>query len=191
MLTNPPRLSGLRLEPAVSEEVVLVTAPGARGIQPFYTVAELCRTPLLVTSGIRTVIDEQLRKLGLKLAPGIELDSVEGIRRMVVKGLAPTLMPASAFQDDIRAGRLDAFHIADAKLHRLLMIASPAASRQPHHTGHAAGHRRAGEAVCHAVRRRRVQPAAARAKPFGQRPGPQGRTAARLGLSRLHVLFFI
>ena len=131
MLTNPPRLSGLRLEPAVSEEVVLVTAPGARGIQPFYTVAELCRTPLLVTSGFRTVIDEQLRKLGLKLAPGIELDSVEGIRRMVVKGLAPTLMPASAFQDDIRAGRLDAFHIADAKLHRLLMIASPAASRQP------------------------------------------------------------
>lgn len=129
MLTNPPRLSGLRLEPAVSEEVVLVTAPGARGIQPFYTVAELCRTPLLVTSGFRTVIDEQLRKLGLKLAPGIELDSVEGIRRMVVKGLAPTLMPASAFQDDIRAGRLDAFHIADAKLHRLLMIAPPAANR--------------------------------------------------------------
>lgn len=129
MLTNPPRLSGLRLEPAVSEEVVLVTAPGARGIQPFYTVAELCRTPLLVTSGFRTVIDEQLRKLGLKLAPGIELDSVEGLRRMVVKGLAPTLMPASAFQDDIRAGRLDAFHIADAKLHRLLMIASPAANR--------------------------------------------------------------
>ena len=48
---------------------------------------------------------------------------------MVVKGLAPTLMPASAFQDDIRAGRLDAFHIADAKLHRLLMIAPPAANR--------------------------------------------------------------
>jgi LysR family transcriptional regulator, nitrogen assimilation regulatory protein len=129
VLTNPPRLAALRLEPAVSEEVVVVTAPGARGIQPYYTVAELCRTPLLVTSGFRAVVDDQLRKLGLQLAPGTELDSVEGIRRMVAKGLAVTVMPVSTYQDDIRAGRLDAFHIADAKLHRLLVIAAPPESR--------------------------------------------------------------
>jgi LysR family nitrogen assimilation transcriptional regulator len=129
VLTNPPRLSGLRLEPAVSEEVVVVTAPGARGIQPFYTVAELCRTPLLVTSAFRAVVDEQLRKHGMQLAPGTEIDSVEAIRRMVIRSNAVTLMPVSTFQDDIRAGRLDAFHIADTKLQRLLVIASPPESR--------------------------------------------------------------
>ncbi len=129
VLTNPPRLAGLRLEPAVSEEVVVVTAPGARGIQPFYTVEELCRTPLLVTSGFRTVVDEQLRGLGKQLAPGTEIDSVEAIRRIVAAGRAATVMPVSTFQDDIRAGRLDAFHIADAKLQRLLLIASPPESR--------------------------------------------------------------
>jgi LysR family transcriptional regulator, nitrogen assimilation regulatory protein len=129
VLTNPPHLTGLRLEPAVSEEVVVVTAPGARGIQPFYTVDELCRTPLLVTSGFRAVVDEQLRKLGRQLAPGTEIDSVEAIRRIVAKGMAVTVMPVSTYQDDIRAGRLDAFHIADTNLHRLLVIASPAENR--------------------------------------------------------------
>lgn len=129
VLTNPPRVSGLRLEPAVSEEVVVVTPPGARGIQPFYTVDELCRTPLLVTSSFRTVLDDQLRKLGKQLAPGIEIDSVEAIRRIMAKGGAETVMPVSAFQDDIRAGRFDAFHIAGANLHRHLMIASPLESR--------------------------------------------------------------
>lgn len=129
VLTNPPRISGLRLEPAVAEEVVVVTAPGMRGIQPFYTVDELCRTPLLVTSGFRIVVDDQLRTLGKQLAPGTEIDSVEAIRRIVARGLGATVMPVSAYQEDIRAGRLDAFHIADANLHRMLVIAMPAENR--------------------------------------------------------------
>jgi LysR family transcriptional regulator, nitrogen assimilation regulatory protein len=129
VLTNPPRLSGLRLEPAVLEEVVVVTAHGARGMHSFYTVEELCRTPLLVTSGFRAVVDEQLRKLGKQLSPGTEIDSVEAIRRIVAKGLAVTVMPVSTYQEDIRTGHLDAFRIADANLHRLLVIASPQESR--------------------------------------------------------------
>ncbi|MBC7470726.1 MAG: LysR family transcriptional regulator [Ramlibacter sp.] len=129
VLTNPPRVSGLRLEPAVSEEVVVVTAPGVRGIQPFYTLDELCRTPLLVTSGFRTVVDDQLRKLGKQLAAGTEIDSVEAIRRIVARGRGVTVMPVSTYQEDIRAGRLDAFHIADANLHRLLVIAMPPENR--------------------------------------------------------------
>jgi LysR family nitrogen assimilation transcriptional regulator len=129
VLTNPPRVAGLRLEPAVSEQVVVVTAPGARGILPFYTLEELCRTPLLITSGFRTVVDEQLRKFGKRLAPGTEVDSVEAIRRIVSMGLGATVMPVSTYQDDIRAGRLDAFHIADASLHRMLVIAMPPENR--------------------------------------------------------------
>jgi LysR family transcriptional regulator, nitrogen assimilation regulatory protein len=129
VLTNPPRISGLRLEPAVAEEVVVVTAPGMRGIQPFYTLDELCRTPLLVTSGFRIVVNDQLRTLGKQLATGTEIDSVEAIRRIVARGLGVTVMPVSAYQEDIRAGRLDAFHIADANLHRMLVIAMPPENR--------------------------------------------------------------
>ena len=81
------------------------------------------------TSGFRTVIDEQLRRLGRQLNPATEIDSVEAIRRMVLRGQASTVMPASTFRDDIQAGHVDAFRIANANLHRLLVIALPLAGR--------------------------------------------------------------
>lgn len=47
----------------------------------------------------------------------------------MAKGSAETVMPVSALQDDLRARRFDAFHIAGASVHRHLMIASPPESR--------------------------------------------------------------
>ncbi len=129
VLTNPPRMTDINLEPAVTEQVVVVTAKGVRGMQPFYTVDELCRTPLLLTSAFRKVVDDQLSKFGKKLAPSNEVDSIEAIRIMVLKGLAVTVMPVSTFQSDIRDGRMNAFHIIDANLFRLLVIASPQETR--------------------------------------------------------------
>lgn len=129
VLTNPPRTAMLHLQPAVSEEILVVTPPGARGIQPYYSVEELCNEPMVVTSGLRTVIEDQLRKQGRALTLAAEVDSVEAIRRMVMRGEAITLMPASTFQDDIRARRLDAFQVANLGLHRLLVIAQPLSGR--------------------------------------------------------------
>jgi LysR family nitrogen assimilation transcriptional regulator len=129
VLTNPPRTSTLRQQPAVSEEILVHTAPGLRGIQPHYTIDELCNEPMMVTSALRVVIDDQLRKVGRALNVAIEVDSVEAIRRMVMRGKAVTLMPASAFHDDVKAHRLDAFHVSNASLHRLLVIAQPLSGR--------------------------------------------------------------
>jgi DNA-binding transcriptional LysR family regulator len=129
VLTNPPRTTMLQQEPAVSEEILVVTPPGARGIKPYFTLDELCNEPVVVTSGLRIVIEDQLRKHGRALNIATEVDSVEAIRRMVMRGQATTLMPASTFQDDLRARRLDAFHVAGASLHRLLVIAQPLSGR--------------------------------------------------------------
>lgn len=129
VLTNPPRAGTLQLEPAVSEEILVLTPPGARGIKPYYTLDELCNEPVVVTSGLRIVIEDLLRKQGRTLTIGAEVDSVEAIRRMLLRSQAITLMPASTFQDDLRARRLDAFHVADARLHRLLVIAQPLSGR--------------------------------------------------------------
>ena len=129
VLTNAPRTTMLRQEPAVSEEILICTPPGARGIQPYFTLDELCNEPVVVTSGLRIVIDEQMRKYGRALNVAIEVDSVEAIRRMVMRGQAVTLMPASTFHEDVKAHRLDAYHVADASLHRLLAIAQPLSGR--------------------------------------------------------------
>lgn len=129
VLTNPPRTPMLQQEPAVSEEILVVTPPGARGIQPYVTLDELCNEPVVVTSGLRTVIEDQLRKHGRALNVATEVDSVEAIRRMVMRGQATTLMPASTFREEVRERRLDAFHVANASLHRLLVIAQPLSGR--------------------------------------------------------------
>jgi LysR family nitrogen assimilation transcriptional regulator len=129
VLTNPPPSAMLNLQPAVSEEVVVITPPGARGIRPYYTLEELCHEPMVVTSGLRTVVEDQLRSHGGQLNIAAEVDSVEAIRRMVIQGQATTLMPASTFHDDILARRVDAFNVANAKLHRLLVVAQPLSGR--------------------------------------------------------------
>ncbi len=129
VLTNPPRTTLFQTVPAVSEEMVVVTPPGARGIQSYYTINELCREPMVLTSALRALIDEQLRRHGRQLTVAAELDSVEAIRRLVTRGRATTLMPASTFQEDIGAGRLDAFQVVDCSLSRLLAIARPLPGR--------------------------------------------------------------
>jgi LysR family transcriptional regulator, nitrogen assimilation regulatory protein len=129
VLTNPPHTAMLNLQPAVSEELVVVTPPGARGIRPYYTVDELFQEPMVLTSGLRTVIEDQLRRRGGQLNIAAEVDSVEAIRRMVMQGHATTLMPASTFRADILARRVDAFNVANAQLHRLLVIAQPLSGR--------------------------------------------------------------
>lgn len=129
VLTNPPRTTLFQIAPAVSEEMVVVTPPGARGIKRYYTINELCREPMVLTSALRAMLDEQLRGHGRQLTVTAELDSVEAIRRLVVRGQATTLMPVSTFQDDIGAGRLDAFQVVDCSLSRLLAIARPLPGR--------------------------------------------------------------
>lgn len=129
VLTNPPRTALFQALPAVSEEMVVVTPPGTRGIRRYYTLDELCREPMVVTSALRAVIDEQLRRHGRQLTVAAELDSVEAIRRLVTRGQAVTVMPVSTFQEDIADDRLNAFHVVDCSLSRLLAIARPLPGR--------------------------------------------------------------
>jgi LysR family nitrogen assimilation transcriptional regulator len=129
VLTNPPRTTLFQIAPAVSEEMVVVTPPGARGIKRYYTINELCREPVVMTSALRSMLDEQLRRHGRQLTVAAELDSVEAIRRLVARGQATTLMPASTFREDIAVGRLDAFQVVDCSLNRLLAIARPLPGR--------------------------------------------------------------
>jgi LysR family nitrogen assimilation transcriptional regulator len=126
LLTNPPASGLLRFLPLVSEQIVVVSPPGERR---FYTLEELCREPLTLSSGIRTVVDDQIRTHGKRLEVAAEVDSIEAIRRLLLRGSALTLMPVSTFRDDIDAGRLDALPIVDMNVHRLLVMATRAAGK--------------------------------------------------------------
>lgn len=127
VMTNPPRTTALKLTPLCSEPLVVVSPPRARGTRRAFSLPELRATPFIMTVGMRAVVEQQLPGVGLRVEA--EVDSVESIRRLLVSGIGMTIMPASTFHDEIRAGRLVAYPIDGASLHRFLVLARPEAEK--------------------------------------------------------------
>jgi LysR family transcriptional regulator, nitrogen assimilation regulatory protein len=123
VLTNPPPSRALRLTPLLAEPIVLLSRPVRRGIRPKASLAELARTPVLVSSGIRRIVEEQLEAQGARLLLDLEVDSLEAIRRMALRGGGTAIMPISTFGGDVEAGALQAVEVAGVNLHRLLVVA--------------------------------------------------------------------
>jgi DNA-binding transcriptional LysR family regulator len=126
-MTNPPRTTALALTPLCSEPLVVLSPPGARGTRHAFSLTELCGTPFIMTVGIRTLVEQQLAGFGGGLRVEAVVDSVEAIRRLLISGVGMTIMPVSAFHDEICAGQLVAYPIDEANLHRILILARPVA----------------------------------------------------------------
>jgi LysR family nitrogen assimilation transcriptional regulator len=127
VMTNPPRSTALVLTPLCSEPLVVLSPPGTRGTRRAFSLAELCATPLIITVGLRTLIEQQLAAFGVALRVEAEVDSIEAIRRLLISGIGMTIMPVSAFHAEIRARQLAAYPIEDVNLHRILILARPTA----------------------------------------------------------------
>jgi LysR family transcriptional regulator, nitrogen assimilation regulatory protein len=130
VMTNPPRSRALALTPLISEPLLVLAPPGRRGTARSFSLAELSRTPVLMSAGMRAVIDEQLASLGTQLRVETEVDSVESIRRLLLAGVGVTVMPVSMFQSEIREGRVAAYPIDGVHLQRILVLARPVAERR-------------------------------------------------------------
>lgn len=125
VMTNPPRAPALSLTPLISEPLVVFGPPGARSGARSFSLAELSRTPMVMTVGMRAIVDGQLASFGTGLRIEAEVDSVEAMRRLLVSGVGMTVMPVSTFHAEVRAGRLAAYPIERANLHRILVLARP------------------------------------------------------------------
>lgn len=123
LLTNPSSTRALRLTPLISEPVVVLAAPQPKDTRRFYTLAELSKTPVIVTEAIRAIVDDQIGRYGARLDVEFEVNAVEAIGRLLQRSVGPAVMPISTFHADITAGRIVAFPIADVDVHRTLMLA--------------------------------------------------------------------
>lgn len=103
------------------EEMVLVTAPGARppGI---VTGAELSRTPLVLGDGLRTAMDALLAGRDVELNVAIEINDHETIRLMVQQGAAASILPYSSVARECARGLLDAHRITESGIFRTLAL---------------------------------------------------------------------
>ena len=129
VLTNPVNSRVIKVTPLISEPIVVFAKAPQRNGRRFFTAAELARTPVISTEAIRIIADEQLQRHKARVQVEAEIDAVEAIRRLVLRGISLALMPVSTFHEDVATKRLTASPIADANIHRILTLAQQAEQR--------------------------------------------------------------
>lgn len=123
IVTNPEPGRPLVLSPLLGEPFALVSHP-TLGLPPVLPARQLAGLPLLMTTLHRTLVDRQLAPLGLRLQLRAEIDSVDSIREMVLRGNWATLMPISVFKEPAAARGVVISEISGVQLNRLLVLAT-------------------------------------------------------------------
>ncbi len=131
VLTNAPPSRALKFTPLFSEPIVVLAPPQPRGTRRFYTLPELSKTPVVTSEAIRHIVEEQIGRYGWRLNVEAEIDAIEAIRQLLLRGSVTSILPVSAFHNDIAEGRIAAFQIADANVHRILVLAQQAERTLP------------------------------------------------------------
>ncbi len=123
IVTNPQAGRPLTLHPLLGEPLALVSHRSMH-IGPVVSVSQLARIPLLMTSLHRGLVDGQLLPLGRQLKVQAEIDSVDSIRELVLRGRAATIMPVSVFTEPRGAGGVVLSEVSGVQLNRLLVLAT-------------------------------------------------------------------
>src|SRR4051795_6796342 len=106
------RHRGVTFEPFYRDEVVLAVPAGHKRAGKSMTLEELKAEPLVLMqegAGIRQMIDEELRELGLRLRDlnvKLELGLQESARAAVLGGFGATFISRIAIEGDLAAGAL-------------------------------------------------------------------------------------
>lgn len=124
ILTNPVGSHRLNLQPLVSEPLCVVGKYGWRARGASVELGELARLPVMVTPGMRFLASGEFGKHKVRLQVVAEIESIETIRCLVNLGKGLTIVPASAFMDDLRDKSLQANPINAPDRHRMLVLAS-------------------------------------------------------------------
>jgi DNA-binding transcriptional LysR family regulator len=106
------RQRGVSYEPLYRDEVVLAVPPDHKHAGKSMSLEELKAEPLVLMqegAGIRQMIDDELRELGLRLRDlnvKLELGLQESARAAVLAGIGATFISRIAIEGDLEAGTL-------------------------------------------------------------------------------------
>ena len=123
IVTNPEAGRALALHPLLSEPFALVSHTSLK-LEPAVSVSQLTRVPVLMTSLHRAIVEKQLIPLGGRLNVQAEMDSVDSIRELVLRGRCATIMPVSVFNEQRATRTLRMSEVSGVQLSRLLVLAT-------------------------------------------------------------------
>ncbi|MCF8477578.1 MAG: LysR family transcriptional regulator [Pseudolabrys sp.] len=97
------------------------------------SLAEALDTPMALPQpgfGIRRLIDEQCRRLGLSITPVLETNSIEALRGFARAGAGITMLPTSSIRRDLRQKLVSAVPLSDRPLNQCSMDVSVLGGRR-------------------------------------------------------------
>ncbi|QRY77890.1 LysR family transcriptional regulator [Pseudomonas sp. PDNC002] len=127
---DPQPLHTLRIVPVMMENLMLVAPHGAGlSLDKPVAFAELAEQELILPSsrhGLRKILDDCARQLGITLRPSVEADSFGALIDLITHGFGWTVLPLASIYSRIQDGSLCAAPLVDPTPMRKLVIAYPA-----------------------------------------------------------------
>jgi LysR family nitrogen assimilation transcriptional regulator len=124
ILTNPKGSHQLSMQPLLSEPLCLVGRPEILPRSKSLSVKDISLLPLVITPGMLTLLAGAQKGPRRQFNLVAEIESVETIRSLLGTEAVLTVVPESAFWQDLRAGLLTAIPLGAPIPQRMLVLAS-------------------------------------------------------------------
>ena len=124
ILTNPLGSYQLSMQPLLAEPLCLVARPELMPRKKSLSANEIGLYPLVITPGMLSLVvgAQKASRQSLKLLA--EVESVETIRCLLLSENAASIVPPTAFWEDLQTGRLQAIPIRSPIPQRMLVLAT-------------------------------------------------------------------
>ncbi len=129
VLYDSPRIQSLLTDPLLQDELFLLGPPGdpaGVGDGPV-PAARLREIPLILPSrpdGLRLLLDDVTRHLGIAPDIRIEMDAMNSTLRLVAQGVAYTVLSYSCAHDLVSTGQIRCWRLVEPTITRSLVVAS-------------------------------------------------------------------
>ena len=116
---------GLFIEPLASEEMVVAERAFGRPRRRCYDLKELKSKPLVMSGMLAAIVARGIPNSSLAFDSAVEVDSVQAIKTMVVRGEASSILPVSMLINELKAGLVSARSITARTVQRQIALAQP------------------------------------------------------------------
>ncbi|MDB5572335.1 MAG: hypothetical protein JWN93_3518 [Hyphomicrobiales bacterium] len=124
---------GLDRRAVAEEDLLLVTGPSGAAVPDSVSFAEALERELVIAGSrgvIRRIVEDEARRLSLRVRLALEVHSVTSMRAMIARGEAASIMPFSLAAPALRGGELVGQRIDRPALTRTLYVVR-ASEREP------------------------------------------------------------